>query len=382
MKKIFAIALADMKFFLRDRVAIFWLFVAPFMFIFFTGLPGENRPTHTHEKDPVIHVVNRDTGTLGAMLVDFIGKGGFAMAGNPVDDPVEATVVIPADFTSSIAALEPVTVGLDIETSLDPAAELLIRGRLERRVWSFNAAVAGLLEEDVAVTSAVPFPPEALSTALEKPEPQYLDTSFSDIHPIPSGFDHAFPGNMVMFLLMNMLILSATGLSEERRNGILRRLGAFSISRWQILSGKILGRFLLGSVFIAVFLLAGQVGFQVPLTDRLPGIIGVLAAFCLFSCSLGVFLASVLNDPEKSVGICVFLAMVLSALGGCWWPLEIVPVWMQQLASFIPTGLTMEALHGLISFGNPSSEALVPAAVLLTLASIFAVLGYWKFRFY
>ena len=53
-----------------------------------------------------------------------------------------------------------------------------------------------------------------------------------------------------------------------------------------------------------------------------------------------------------------FDTMALAALGGCWWPIEITPPFMQQLAGWLPTGWAMNAMHQLISFQNGAAAAL------------------------
>jgi ABC-type multidrug transport system permease subunit len=71
----------------------------------------------------------------------------------------------------------------------------------------------------------------------------------------------------------------------------------------------------------------------------------------------------------------------MGALGGCWWPIEITPRWVQSIALLFPTGWTMDALHKLVSFGDPASAAL-PHLVVLTVAALMA--GYFsarRFRF-
>jgi hypothetical protein len=48
----------------------------------------------------------------------------------------------------------------------------------------------------------------------------------------------------------------------------------------------------------------------------------------------------------------------------------VTPVWLQKVALFLPTGLTMDALHKLVNFGAP------PAAVIPHVCALaFATLG-------
>ena len=68
----------------------------------------------------------------------------------------------------------------------------------------------------------------------------------------------------------------------------------------------------------------------------------------------------------------MLVANVLAALGGCWWPIDVSPEWMQTLAGLLPTGWVVGGLHELGSFGRPAIEVLpetlsVAAATLLVL---------------
>ena len=75
---------------------------------------------------------------------------------------------------------------------------------------------------------------------------------------------------------------------------------------------------------------------------------------------------------NKEAEMAVLGSMILAALGGCWWPIEVTAPWMQKLAWFLPTGWTMNALHKLVSFGAPASSVL-PHVALLILAAAAAV---------
>ena len=44
--------------------------------------------------------------------------------------------------------------------------------------------------------------------------------------------------------------------------------------------------------------------------------------------------------------------MLMAALGGCRWPLEVVPENMQKLGHLFPSAWAMDILHRLISFGD------------------------------
>jgi ABC-2 type transport system permease protein len=55
----------------------------------------------------------------------------------------------------------------------------------------------------------------------------------------------------------------------------------------------------------------------------------------------------------------------MDALGGCWWPLEIVPDFIKVVAHLVPTAWAMDALHQLITFGGGFAGAKGAVGMLL-----------------
>jgi ABC-type multidrug transport system permease subunit len=79
-------------------------------------------------------------------------------------------------------------------------------------------------------------------------------------------------------------------------------------------------------------------------------------------------------------GICVLASLLMAALGGCWWPLEIGPPVMKTIALCLPTGWALEALHQLISFGSGFGAVLKPIGVLLAFGAAANLLAARFFR--
>jgi ABC-type multidrug transport system permease subunit len=89
-----------------------------------------------------------------------------------------------------------------------------------------------------------------------------------------------------------------------------------------------------------------------------------LAVFAWVAASLGVLIGSLVKSTDRVVGLCVLLSMLMAALGGCWWPLEVVPPTLKVIAHCLPSGWAMDALHQLISFGGGFAEAREEIGVL------------------
>jgi ABC-type multidrug transport system permease subunit len=107
----------------------------------------------------------------------------------------------------------------------------------------------------------------------------------------------------------------------------------------------------------------------------------VLLVYAGLVAFLGILLGSLARTEGQAVGIGVLASNVLAALGGCWWPIEVTPEWMQRLALFLPTGWAMDALHKLVNFGAPAASALPHVLVMLAASVVAAALSARVFRF-
>jgi ABC-type multidrug transport system permease subunit len=144
--------------------------------------------------------------------------------------------------------------------------------------------------------------------------------------------------------------------------------------------GKIYGLVLLGAVQILFFLVVGKFLFHVNLGANLPAVALTLLVFSWAAGSLGVLVGSVNAAEDRVTGICVLASLLLAALGGCWWPLEIGPPALKFIALCTPTGWALQALHQLISFGSGFEAVLAPLAVLLAFGAAANLLAARFFR--
>lgn len=361
----------DLRLFLQHRVSYIWLFVLPLAFVYFTGFAsrGSGDPSNRH---PPVVIENADRGFLGQMLIDEMSAQGLWRVDPAQGGSAGRGLRIPADFTARVLAREPSKVALYQIAGSDEADAALIEARLLRTLVKLNSY---LLEARVPAGADPAAAEAALRAVIAKPDPVTLDARFAGKRPVPTGFNFSLPGNVVMYLLMNLLIFGGTSVAAGRRNGVLRRLCIFPVSRGEVIAGQIYGLMLLGGVQTLVFLVAGHFVFGVNFGANLPGVLVVLLVFIWAAASLGVLVGSLFDAIERVVAICVLTSLLLAALGGCWWPIELAPPVFRAIAASLPTGWALSALHQLISFGSDFSAVWRPVLLLVgfgTLANFAA----------
>jgi ABC-type multidrug transport system permease subunit len=153
-------------------------------------------------------------------------------------------------------------------------------------------------------------------------------------------------------------------LASERRNGVIKRLMVHPVGRLELIMGKIYGLILLGLPQILFFMAVGRFLFHINLGANLPSVTLTLLVFAWVAGSLGVLVGSLTVAEDRVTGTCVLASLLMAALGGCWWPLEIGPPALKTVALCTPTGWAVQALHLLISFGSGLGAVLVPLTVL------------------
>ena len=167
----------------------------------------------------------------------------------------------------------------------------------------------------------------------------------------------------------------------ERKQGLLRRLASTPISRGEVVAGKWGARMMLSAVQITVALAIGTWLFDMDWGPDLGAIVLILAAWGGFCASAGLWLGAVANTEAQASGLGVLAANALAALGGCWWPIEITPAWMQGIQNLLPTGWTMDALHKLISFQSGPLSALPQFAILVVATLVVGWMAVRQFRY-
>ena len=170
-------------------------------------------------------------------------------------------------------------------------------------------------------------------------------------------------------------------LVQERTQGLLRRLASTPISKAEVIAGKWDGRMVLATIQITVALVIGTFLFKMNWGPNLGMVIVVLAAWGGFCASAGLWLGTVAKTEAQAGGLGVLAANALAALGGCWWPIEVTPDWMQFVQKLLPTGWTMDALHKLISFQAGAASAIPNVIMLLVAAAVFGWLAVRNFRY-
>lgn len=346
MRSLFTIAWKDLFLIARDRAALLFLVLVPFVVV--TVLAQSLAGSDTGSL--LLPVVNEDQGPVAEVLIEALSEYATVVEVDRAEaehlvagkKTAPAAIVVPERTTKRYLANRPSTLLL----LTDPA-----KGAAVGAVKAYL-----LLADRKAAEIADPLHEELLVL-----EERNLTGSRSSIPPAEQNV----PGFSVMFVLMGVLFGIAFGLHDEREWGAITRLLVAPIPRMALLGGKLLARFVVGFVQLVLLFAYGHLVFDLSL-GRSPLALGVVMAatvFCMAGFSLLV--SAFTRTREQVIPLGLTVIMLFCALGGCWWPLYHMPPWLQQAAQLGFTTWAMEGFHDVILRDRGLLDVLPGVGVLL-----------------
>jgi ABC-2 type transport system permease protein len=365
MGLVWKVAVNDLKFMLKEREAQVWMFLMPLGFCLFFGFAFQERGRGPSK--PTMAYASQDTSFASMAFRAELDSLGYNVV--EVNDEQELQqyrrqLHVPENFTESIVNGVQSTVVL--KHDLGDLSAQSDQVKVQRAVWRLLGATAVAAAGDS-------LDERGLMAAVDTENPLKLDVSISGRKKIiPSGFGQAVPGNLVMFVLLIAFTSGAINLVIERDQGLLRRLASSPLSGAQLLAGKALSRLMICVIEIVYFLLAGALIFKLDWGDNLAALLMVLLAYAFGAAGLGLLMGSLGKSPDQAAGVGILSALVMSALGGAWWPIEIVPSAIRWIAFVFPTGWAMDGMLKAMTLGQTVSS-LAPNALMLLLYGIVSI---------
>jgi ABC-2 type transporter len=219
-------------------------------------------------------------------------------------------------------------------------------------------------------------PPQTLTSASAFPGAiSWKDVSITSGRAEVNAFEQYVPGFGVTFLLIDMLWGISIALMDERQWGTLQRLRVTGASTAGMLIGRLSARTLIGFVQMIVLFGIGWLLFGITLGSNPAMLLLPASAIAFAAAAFGLVVATIAPSRDSVLPIGSVAAMVMSAVGGCWWPLEFEPGWMRAAALTMPTTWTMRAFNDLMIRGLEPETALWPTAMALAIGLFFLLGG-------
>ena len=178
----------------------------------------------------------------------------------------------------------------------------------------------------------------------------YGDTKWAEFE--IRAIDYMFPGIVVMALMVNGIMVNATGFVEERGKGIYRRLSLTPLKRQTIIGAQIIHRYIVSLLQTLLLLAVGVFGFNVNIVGNYFFFWLVLTFGSLCFLSIGFALATLIRSTRSATPICLIVFFMLLFLGGIFFPLNTMPDFLAIISKVLPSTNLNDALRLILIEGT------------------------------
>jgi len=407
MKKLFLIGIKDLKLMFRDRAALVFMLLAPFLLTVGMGfVTGRFSGNSSGLSDIPVIIVNLDNEQLGDALADVFSSAELADLMEPSassdaeearrlidDDQAAAAIIIPKGFTSSLIPAEgavldetyvqpePVKIEVYANPSRPTGAGVIqavvdeFISRIEEGRTSSITSLAQLMQAGYLNPQNAESEAQALFENIDESQPMAITLKSDKEGADAVEFDllaYFAPGMALMFL-MYTVSYGGRSILAERTQGTLPRLLTSPTSTGQFLGGKVLGVIFMGIAQVGILILASVLFFQVKWGDPL-GILVLILAAVFAATGWGMVITAFAQSPGQVASVGSAVMLIFGILGGSFIDLDQLSPFVRTLSKITPNawgldGFTTLALGGTLrNLGEPIMALLVMGAVLFGVA--------------
>jgi len=374
-----AIASVDFRRILHDRIALFSMLVLPVLIIIVVGATIGSGPRHLP-----IGVLDQDGGAVAHQFAEQLTKDGSADLHSYTErgdlerdirtQAISAGIVIPRGFSDAARSGTGADIVLLIPQSQGggQAARAVVQSAADQvgAKLAATAFVKAQLGPDAQADRAVENAGNSMRTVAVNRRAVGQRALAND-----NPFSYTAPSNLVLFVFITSLA-SGSVLVESRRLGITRRSLGAPIRPSTLLLGSGVMRYLTALAQAALVIVIGALLFGVTWGQPL-GVAVLVLVYALVGAGTGLLVGAVARNPEQAMAVGIPVAIGMGMLGGCMWPLDVVPEPLRVIGHLTPKAWAMDGFVGLI-YNGESLAGIAPqigvlalyAAVLLTVAGI------------
>lgn len=198
------------------------------------------------------------------------------------------------------------------------------------------------------------------------------------------GYDYVdflMPGIIVQTMAFGGFV-TALGLSEDLKKGLIDRFRSLPMSRGAVLAGRTLSDIVLNSLSIVIMIIVGVIAgfaFDAPFLHVVAGILLLLLFGYAFSWVFA-FIGLSSSSPEASQSMGFILIFPLTFVSSAFVPVESMPAALHTFAEVNPITTVVDAIRALF-LGAPAGNNIWGAVLWsLAIAAVFAFLSVNRYK--
>lgn len=360
MRRVLAVLSGALRMWYRSKHTLFWTIAFPVLLMLLFGaiFSVSQNPTfdlHLQNQD----IVDGNPTPLSTMFVDMLNKTGIfnLHMAEPTanttllieEKGIQRMLIIPFGFEAGCnnhnASIALKMVPAEVDT-----ASATVGSVVDSVVERFNTGLTGQS------------PPEVVTIRSES----IVSESFRFI-------DFFTPG-LIAMSLMTTGIFGAIGWNTRNRElGILKKLATTPLSKLEWIIGVVLYELVMAAISTVVILTIGILVFNMRVLPNIYSIFLIVSGAIAFP-GIGMVVARFVKESDAADAAGNAITFPMMFLSGTFFPLEMMPDFLQQIAKVLPLTYLNNGLRDSMVYGNVAS-ALTNTAIMLGIGAFFIIVG-------
>ncbi|NEW05390.1 ABC transporter permease [Paenibacillus sp. SYP-B3998] len=324
-----------------------------------------------------IEYVNADRGTIGTHLLRELSvlpdyhlteaTSEASLKDRVIEQKVDAAFLIPEGFSEtmlkgSLAQVDMYQLNLNeatftLKMNLN-SAQSLLQGTIDLQ------RSKGVQEVDLLDT---------VEKTIKQVEKHQVKATITDYDLYMNPNMNAVIGFMLMFM-MGLINNTVTVIMEDRSQRTMARTYSAPVRSIEIVLGNFLGSFFVGTLQVLAILFVTRYvtnyNYGLPFLSHFI----ILEFFLLASMGIASAIAGMVKNTKNISIINSLVVTPTCMLGGCFWPISLMPDWMQKIANFVPQTWVIDAIQRMAS-GQTLGQMWMHMGVLALFALILLGVG-------
>ncbi len=187
-------------------------------------------------------------------------------------------------------------------------------------------------------------------------------------------------GGWAIMFLMFTITSYATSLFDEKKTGIMIRLLTTPATRTDVLWGKYIAFTTIGIIQLIALFIAGSILFDIQIFEHFLELLIIIIVSSMVCTSFGMFLSAICKSSGQATGLGTFLILTMSAIGGAWFPISLMPEYIRIFSKLTTVYWSIEAFLDVLWRKLDFIEVLPNVLVLLGITIVISTISVIKFR--
>lgn len=335
LKPVITFAKIDIRRLFRDKVAIFFVFVFPLIFLaVFGGIFGGNDDVSFN-----IALLNNSQSEFAAEFEQQLKDNEIFDVNADINDIDTAREEMSRGTVDSIVSM-PEDFGTVKQGNKFPSGELEVI--YDKGSEQAGATLSSILESIFA---------EINSQFVETQAPFTVNAQAAETEGL-SQIDYLFPG-LVGFSMLSLGIFGPTQVFPRmKEKGILRRYHTTPIKVWQYFAGNVVSNATVGIMAVALMFVVALLFFKVNMRGDYLSLIVMVIVGTTALFGIGLSIGGWAKNENQAAPLANLVSFPMMFLSGVFFPRFLMPEWLQTISGFFPLTPLIDGLRLIVTEGK------------------------------